>query len=476
MALYTVELTLGDQSFTLDHGDDPDPDAALVLDGLVLDWRFAEEDWPGAPLDPMFATIGLAAHDVALLNGIEEGDLGFVRCLDSAGLCFAAVYGTVNEVVATQSRRGDRVWTAFAVSLVDHTSRQEQVTASFPAQGVDARFAAIRSAVGTPMRLPGVSPGGGGGQNLLALDVADAGLVDVLRSHYREALSDNSPRYMAFLDTGHFYLTAPVANADDGSLALMSAHYLRDVTWAMMPATLALVDHVLMLTPYASAGVQAVNAIEADRVELASGQWRKGREGMADAVTVKQGDALSVTVYAEGVDKETAKNRRVVESTLDSATWLENLAWAYLPDPVPSGWDRDGFVWRVEDPVELGGPGGWFPVLDDDVYSTAETNMPEVAASCFYRPVGVFGIADDADFGGGNYYAGLLKGVSLMISKGAVLASFSVRRHLPRLTPSGTDFITPTWLRANFPGVQLRVGVDVVDPGITVRDLRITRK
>lgn len=480
-APYTVQLKLGAYSWTIAQGDLPDPDAVVVLDGAVLSWRYEGDDFPGAQIEPMTASVGLACSNVALMSSLSQGDLASVRLLDDNGECFGAVYGKVAELTADQVMRRGEIWTRYAVTIVDHTAATEPITASLAAQVPDDRYEAIRTAADTPMRVPGVESAPAV-QTLAAQDLQETALVDVLKAHARDTLSSEG-RYMFFGGLDQFYLVLPVVDAATGALALVSMLYLDEFPdFNTLPATLGLVDHELRIVARTVFGTRYPTAIPGDRVELSSGQWRQGQESTADSVTVRKPDGTAVTRYAEGVTKTTFTNRRTIETQLTQDSWARNLGDAYLPDaPIIRGWDRDGFVWRVEDPVELGGDAEvFFPDLTSARYSTNEVQFPEPAPVCFTGQFAVLDLTDRGNLAGAaNHYGGRLRSVTLTIQGGDLVVSFSIRRQLRRAINSAPTLLyaSPAWLRATYPNVRLRSGgVDLVDPGITVRDLRLVRQ
>ena len=515
---YRVELVLGEYAYTINQGDRPDPDTdpVLVLDGLTMSWSYAGEAFP-SPLEPLQATVQLSTTDVRELDNLVLGDVAVVRCIDSEGTVFASLYGDVNELTADQVLRRSKahpdgaLWTVHTVKLADNT-----VSRNVP---IDGAFAGVydyfpdrityeyQPLVPWPVRVPAqdMSP-----QVPLAdLTVEEAGAVELLRGWSWQMLAPTNihddptewdphfghPSWSngESIPPGAFYQLAPITDPD-GTFRLMSLHALWfDTPATDLPAKLAIDAGELRLVPVTG----SPNVVPGERVRL-EGQWRKGPENNAAAITVK-GRERAATSYRPGLtdaEKQTAVRREI---NMDAYEGFGKASFRDIGDLIfaqweeSQGWARDSFTYAPADPTDLSN--AWWPNWTTEHYSAEPRpqgwrggtspddggvwwnrgGVPvEAAAPCFTRPVVIFGIPDAGNLSGqAGVYAGLLTAVALTVQGGAVSVTFSMRRAIAR-PYADTAALTYGQLRT-MPDVAYRDATPRVDPRLTLLDLRLVR-
>lgn len=72
MTAYTVDLRIGSWSTTVTAGDEPDPAAPVVVDGLDASWSSDVDTWPSQP-DPTTCTFGLFVRDGVARPDVDQG-------------------------------------------------------------------------------------------------------------------------------------------------------------------------------------------------------------------------------------------------------------------------------------------------------------------------------------------------------------------------------------------------------------------
>ncbi len=472
MSTYSVDIVLGEHSFTISSADAPPApgEPLYVLDGLRLAWQYADND--PFPSQPQPAECDLAFY-VDSVSELADVDLGtpVVVYLTSAGTNVATFTGRVAAMSAVPSRRKGVTGLRYSISCVDYMVdlRELQLNITRPVETGEDRLGAIVDAIadagGPEVTLPAVLFEG---TLFDAITAADTNAFDLLDDHLRQIVTPDVRSYM---------VPVTVAGVLDSITCIFALAPRVSLTWP--PGLFVLNGNLLTVepddTPPADlAGYQMGMLLDSGRVREQPLTWSKAKNAGPNTVTVT-GPAGTVT--STSASPGTAPVKLAISTTLTTATSgiptaQASMSKLYLPDPDANRWSVDQFVWMPTD-AELAA----LPFcLTPDTDSLDFTPDHYAGPACYTAQVVVTNVPDHVNpASDSGFYAGCPAGIEVRVQNKTVTVAMRIAKRLPR-TQAG--FFGAAWsdLAADFPAVKWATGTQTVDPNLSWYETRLARE
>lgn len=493
MSTYTATLLLGPVGVAPTHtyvvdSTDPAPseaDPVLVLDDLAATWSFPEDQlWPSQPNGQTF-TLRLLVDDLSTLSDLGVGDVAYIK-VESGGAIVWEFMGLIGAMLATVVRRKAGRKVLVTLTIVDPLGQLADVLVNVtrPAEQMTVRCTAIVAAItaaldADPLLAPAIDRvldfGSVNPIYLPAIDAQQARAYDLLVDILRQRAGDNSGRGASALAA--FYEADPATQL--GPFAVFTLPLVYDgLEVPEVPGQLALTAHKLGVTfPLDGHGI----AMPAGEIEEGSLAFSALRFDDVSRVTVNSPDAGSVTLSnglpgREVVLEGSTLRDPAVIGTDDSYAFA--LAKAYLPRPTDVRWTADGFLWRPSDAELADLP---YPLNPSNWHNSALSDWgdPHIIMS----PVAIANLpavvnpGSDSDFYGGTFSTLVLR-IRREAGYGGVL---SIEGKIARRIETHTalldnQFVSWAQIKATYPTVKTKVGVDVLDPTMSTYELLLARK
>lgn len=477
MSTYTVNVALAPaggttptHTWTIESGDPADEMAtSQVLDGLTVSWKFPENTpYPCQP-DPAQVRLQLLVDAASQLDDIAEGDVAFVEVI-SAGTLVSRQAGRIADASLTPVKRGGVFKARLDVLFVDFLQDGPgwpRVSGTFPAQGARSRWAAIGALLegfwaNNVQRVPAAYRHLPMADEAILLDqvtFANASVMDLFDDTLRQIadVTDGVRRIM-FAET----LYPTVDNLPFWQLITVPLAAASEIPYP--PAVLDLAAGKLGLSFDGASPSPAGLTIDTGRVDSAV-RFASLKSDAARTVTVT-GSFGSVSA-GNGLESGT---ELTMPSVLTAAADATKMAKMYLPQPHAQRWSLDAFTWYPTD-AELAGLD--YP-LNVPSHGLLNETTPAGYAHVWAAPVAVDGIPPEINPGSDStFYPGTLAGLTIAIRRGKVIVSGQIAR---RLNTGPARSVTVADVIANFPGVKLKTGADVVDPALSVYESKLARK
>lgn len=476
MSTYTVEIGLAPagasaatHAWTVNSGDVPDPsDPTQVLDGLTMTWGVPEDEpWPAQP-DIRRANLRLLLDDFDELADIRLGDACRIK-VTSGGTVVAHMSGRIAQPTATLVRRkvaGVMVRKVlYTIPVVDYLADLASllISGDWPAESALSRLAHVAAAV---MAHPRCTELG-----LVFVDLATGIAPDTsftfaaasISNQAASAVIEDTLKQIIWNRFGRRWLHADTSEGAGVETfgqwrAVATPGYVASGEVITPPGFLQLVAHELGVGVDGTAPAQAGLLLDSGRVDESDMSYTALRFTAVTSVTlVGSFGAVTATNGQRGRDV-------TITTDLTDAGEALLVARMYLSPADDVHWTMDSFTWRPTD-AELAALD--YPIVPatDTAYDTAAIYAAQVAIAPL-DPVVNPGSAQ-------AFYAGTLAGGTLSISRGGLTFVGQIAR---RLSTAPATCATVGDVVAHFPTVKLKVGVDVVDPDLTVYDVKLARK
>jgi hypothetical protein len=490
MSTYETTLMLGPfgvaptHTYTVSSADaaPSEADPVLVLDDLVATWAFPEDQlWPSQP-DGQTFSLQLLVDDLSELDDLAVDQSAAYLRVESAGTLVWEWQGVVGAMEASVVRRKVGRKVQVTITVVDPLGALADVLISLdrPAESYSLRAAAIKAAIDDARSVdPQLAPALSFIPDLGGLATDPIYLPELSVQHVRAYdLMVDMLKYLPAVDfeSGARYLTT--VEDDDPAVMLgswavtTSATVDKGLQSPSVPGELALTAHKLGVTfPLDGVGL----AMPAGEIEESSLSFAALRYDSVSRVTVNTPDSTTpVVTLSNGLPgRESVLDGAVERYALGGdADYPYRLAKAYLPRPSDIRWTADGFTWRPSDAelVDLEhqlnpqGPTGGVVRDKVTVAPVAIVDLPAVV-----NP------GSDSTF-----YGGTLTTLTLRIRRGVISFTGKIARRVETRgsagPAAGEAFVTWADIKANFPAVKTKTGVDVLDPTMSTYELLLARK
>lgn len=483
---YRVELTVGSYSWTVT--ETTKPASPGVLDGLRFGWRIPEGDAALGQPEPMTASFGLVADDVATYRNLAKGQNVGIKVWThgrSGGTPEYSFYGRVTDLEAKPIRGGRIV---YSLTAVDYLADLADATVGASTWSTPTRYGGDGEAL--RVRLDRIFADAGHacitGVTTDPGDPLDAYIngrtgspvkaLDLLRDNLRQTINSYGVFTSTSGDTTYqntVRIVTPYANKDGLIVTASGADYAIDY----LPLTTAWTDTLLppftvtrpgsTVTVTAGDPNPAGSVIDACRVELGA-QWRLDKasgvnraiaESEVDGVTLRSitsnrvpGDQIrEATIQSDSTEAAYA----AMAATLDAdTTWyppvlasqagpydVAFLFWNTRGDALPNGWTFDKLTWHLTADESAAGtaPRRLAPQHDS---TAGPTNLLRWAWTSI--PLIVLGIPTAQNLPGDTvtvdgaptgYTVGVPVAVDVTVEEGNVTLDVVLARRLPR-TPT----------------------------------------
>lgn len=496
-AAYRAELTIGEAPGTVavyvvkstDPLDDTDP--SQVLDSLRVGWAFPSgQPWPSQP-DPVTLTVGLLAKTASDFAWVTEGTPIALDVYDDpdAGDVWLTFRGRVGVPTATPVRRPSGPRTVFTLPCLDYTIDLRETVAAFSARPgeeapdrVIAMQSDVRAAAGglaifpDPPALLSLDYGFAPAMDTAKFEATAARTTDVMSAFEDVARQENAVGNLVAKPRFRRWYVRPMVGVPGYAYPFKWVWYSSDIDAVDLPGVLEVDAGILgLVIPETMDALPTRGRVAGSQVPFDSVGWRSGKSRAVSVVTVTGNDwaaQVSYPSFARPVKLElssTLDDYDRVSPLLWGGDFAANMDWAggrmgvmYLPDEGTSAqWEIQEFRYLASS--HLGTIREFFP---DHTADPDDSAWP-------IGPVVITDVPDELNLNGPTgLYAGQLVGASVVIERRRCDVTISLRRNLPAPKPAQAKSVTPDYIEATFPTID----VDHVDPDLTVYDLRLARR